>query len=279
VVTSIDELLDRCLSAAGAGTFSLTLDPGFQGLPDTAHGGSVLAVFDRLAHQTGAREVLGVYRRRVPPGVPLRLDVRRPDGRIGFTLRDDRATLVEGYVTAATGGLGADVVALSDGAQPLPLSRTCFACGTDNPIGLRLALRFDDHAVRGEWDPRDHFATRGGTITPAALTTLLDETAFWLGALATGESGMTTEIRVRLRRPAPFGARLIVSGRRADVVPLQTDSRYWRTLTAVHDAAGALIASGSITFVAVRGAAKRLIAGILAANPPAVVRRVFPAYA
>ena len=112
-----------------------------------------------------------------------------------------------------------------------------------------------------------------------ALTTLLDETAFWLGALATGESGMTTDLAVTLHGPVPFGAALTVSGRRATVRPHADDRRYWDTEVAARDAAGALVASARITFVAVRGAARRLVTGMLAINDADVVRRVFPAYA
>jgi len=63
---NIDALLRRCLAFRDDGSGTLTLDRAFQGLPDTAHGGSVLAIFDALAGATGAREVVGVYRRRVP---------------------------------------------------------------------------------------------------------------------------------------------------------------------------------------------------------------------
>jgi hypothetical protein len=38
------------------------------------------------------------------------------------------------------------------------------------------------------------------------------------------------------------------------------------------------VATARITFVAVRGAARRLVTGMLAMNDPACVRRVFPAY-
>jgi len=38
------------------------------------------------------------------------------------------------------------------------------------------------------------------------------------------------------------------------------------------------VASAVITFVAVRGAARRLVHGMLAVNAPEVLRRVFPAY-
>ena len=69
-MTTIDSLLRRALETSGPDLL-LTLDPAFQGLPDTAHGGSVLAVFDALAGPSWPREVAGVYRRRVPLGTPL----------------------------------------------------------------------------------------------------------------------------------------------------------------------------------------------------------------
>ncbi len=275
---TIDELISRCLAPGDSGSATLTLDPGFQGLPDTAHGGSVLAVFDSIAGTAGAREVLGVYRRRVPLDVPLALDVRRERDGTRLALRDERTVLVEGSV-APGDGVVTGAATLAGPAHPLPLSHACFACGTRNEIGLRLALEFDHRAVVGEYLPRELFRSRDDTVAPAVLTTLLDETAFWLGALATGESGMTTEIRVRLHRPAVFGPRLIVSGLRVSVAPHEADPRYQRTVTAIHDDRGRLVASGRITFVAVRGAAKRLVAGMLAMNAPDVVRRVFPTYA
>jgi acyl-coenzyme A thioesterase PaaI-like protein len=273
----IDDLLGGSVDRDG-GRLTLTLAPGLQGLPDTAHGGSVLAVFDAVAEATGPRTIVGVYRRRVPVGVPLGLAMRRDGAAARFELIDGRATLVEGSVEGATGP-APEAARLALPAYPLPVSHTCFACGTRNEIGLHLALEFDEQAVAGAWVARDLFRTREGTVATVVLTTLLDEAAFWLGALATGEAGMTTEVRVRLLRSPAFGTRLRVSGLRARVRPLAGDPRYWQTETAIHDERGAPIATGRITFVAVRGAAKRLVAGLLAMNPAGVVRRVFPAYA
>jgi len=166
-----------------------------------------------------------------------------------------------------------------DGAErhPLPISRTCFACGTDNALGLRAQLAFDADAVRGTWQPRAPFRQADGTLAPAALTTLLDEAAFWLGALATGESGMTTELRVALHRSVPFEAPITVSGARAAVRPRDDDTRYQETAI-VARAGGEIVATARITFVAVRGAARRLVSGMLTINDPESVRRVFPAY-
>src|SRR2546430_13643258 len=71
-MATIDSVLRRALDDR-SGDLVLTLDPAFQGLPDTAHGGSVLAAFDALAELGLPREVRGVYRKRVPLGVPLAL--------------------------------------------------------------------------------------------------------------------------------------------------------------------------------------------------------------
>lgn len=273
---NIDSLLRRCFAFGDDGSGTLTLDRAFQGFPDTAHGGSVLAVFDALAGATGAREVVGVYRRRVPLEVPLALAVRREGDGARFALTEGRAILVDGSV-AHTDVDVAEAARLAGTGYPLPVSHTCFACGTKNEIGLRLALTFDERAVAGELLASERFRNPDGTVATVVLTTLLDEAAFWLGVLATGEAGMTTELRVRLQRPVAFGMRLTVSGLRARVRPREDDPRYWQTETAVHDDRGVPIASARITFVAVRGAAKRLATGMLAMNPADVVRRVFPA--
>ena len=311
-MATTETVLRRSIEERGGQLF-LTLDPAFQGLPDTAHGGSVLAAFDTLAGLSGPRAVAGVYRKRVPLATPLALVLQRADSTCTFVLSEGDTILVHGRVEPSapgaggggaagpfrdpwllgvagrpvheTSAAGSDASVVAEGARrptpagtPLPISRTCFACGTDNPLGLRLQLEFDDAEVRGTWRPHEPFRAADGALATAALTTLADEAAFWLGALATGESGMTTDLRVTLHRAVPFGGAITVTGARASARP-QADRRYWDTEVVVRADDGAAIASASITFVAVRGAARRLVNGMLAINPPAVVGRVFPAYA
>jgi hypothetical protein len=259
---------------------TLTLDPAFQGLPDSAHGGSVLAAFDLVAGRTGRRRLDGHYLKRVPLATALRLRARRAPEGDRLELLEHHTVLVRGAVTPTPLPAADDPGATppADDAPALPISRTCFACGVDNALGLGLVLRADADAVGGTWSPPARFAAAGGTLAPIALTTLLDEAAFWLGALASGEAGMTTELRVTLYAEPAAGATITVAGARAVVRPRADDPRYRETALTARDANGQLVASAAITFVAVRGAARRLVTGMLAVNPPALLRRVFPAY-
>jgi hypothetical protein len=68
-----------------------------------------------------------------------------------------------------------------------------------------------------------------------------------------------------------------VAGARASVRPRDDDARYQDT-EIVARAGDQVVATARITFVVVRGAARRLVNGMLAINDPACVRRVFPAY-
>src|SRR5438445_111573 len=160
VLSSAHMTTTEALRAALAGdgeTRTLTLDRAFQGLPDMAHGGSVLAAFDAAAGRRGPRTLRGHYLKRVPLGTPL-------------------------------------------------------------------ALRVTLHAEPKAEEP------------------------------------------------------ITVAGARAAVRPRADDARYLDTAIAARDAAGRVVASAAITFVAVRGAARRLATGMLAVNDAVLLRRVFPAY-
>src|SRR5215467_14660428 len=120
-MATIDATLRHALEVTG-GDLILTLDPA-------------LAVFDALAGATGPRELTGLYRRRVPLGLPLTLKRAREDSAETFVLCDQSdGVLVDGRVVPA--GPPSPYPLVGNGAErhPLPISRTCFACGTDNEL-------------------------------------------------------------------------------------------------------------------------------------------------
>src|SRR5262249_50804329 len=143
--------------------------------------------------------------------------------------------------------------------------------------GLGATFRLDDATVSGVWTPPNRFRAADSTLAPVALTALLDEGAFWLGAVATGESGMTTELAVTLARPLAFGAPITSVGARRRVVP-RADARYLDPELAALTDGGDVVATARIPFVAVRGAARRLASWLARTNAPETIRRVFPAY-
>src|SRR5437016_6544822 len=87
------DLLRHALEISGP-DLVLTLDPALQGLPETAHGGPVLAVFDTLSGTTAPREVSGIYRRRVPLGLPLTLVRALEDSADTFVLSDQAGSVL-----------------------------------------------------------------------------------------------------------------------------------------------------------------------------------------
>jgi len=134
-MTTIDATLRGAVAGAGD-DLTLTLDPAFQGLPDTAHGGSVLALFDALAARAGTRTLRGHYHRRVPLGVPLALTLAREADGLACRVADGTgAVLVDGGVAGAASVAPAAGVAATDArdaasggapgvaAAPLPVSR------------------------------------------------------------------------------------------------------------------------------------------------------------
>src|SRR2546422_1339705 len=104
----------------------LTLDPAFQGLPDTAHGGTVLAAF-HLASGAESAAVRGLYRRRVPVATPLPLALSRDGTDVRCVLAGDARALVEGSGTppgASRSPSSNDRIQVSASrSHPVPISR------------------------------------------------------------------------------------------------------------------------------------------------------------
>ncbi len=283
----IDRVLAECLALNAEGRGSLTLAATLQGFPETAHGGGVLAAFDltatRWVNAAGAaRIVKAQIQKSIPLQIALPLTVEVSAEDVTLTLGDKGKPLARCLVKPAAPGSAPAWNGWSGPPEKslgFPTARGCLACGTENPVGLRVRLRFDDRWIWSEYRPSETYRASDGRVSPALYTVLLDEMAWWLGALACGEAGVTTEITITLHRPAhPFGETLLAVGPRDRVAVTGERGHFWKTETAVLASDGTLLASGAIIFAGSRVYSKRLIPQLLKTNPPESLRPIFPTH-
>ena len=93
-----------------------------------------------------------------------------------------------------------------------PNSQMCFACGLENPIGLKMAFYEDDDGrVIANFTTRDEHQGYPGVVHGGIVTALLDEV---LGrvAIASERWMVTGRLNIRFRKPVPVGETLTIVG-------------------------------------------------------------------
>ncbi len=114
----------------------------------------------------------------------------------------------------------------------------CFACGKDNPHGLRLSIHYKEGKVVSHFQPSLHHQGWEGIIHGGLLATLLDEVMVY-AAYFEGEKTVTAELVVRFRKPVNIGERLRIVG--------WIEKRFSRLFicrSQVMDAEGRIVAEG-----------------------------------
>ena len=87
----------------------------------------------------------------------------------------------------------------------------CFACGQDNPIGLKLVFRFEDGKAKAEFTPGPHHQSWNGVFHGGLLALCLDE-AFGYVLYFQGIKGMTAKMAMRIRQTIRTGQKIILTG-------------------------------------------------------------------
>ena len=91
--------------------------------------------------------------------------------------------------------------------------RHCFGCGPDHPDGLRVrCFRTDEGVASPVWIPR-RYEGPPGAAHGGIVAALLDEILAGAMLRGAGRSGVTGELTVRYRRPAPTERALLGRGR------------------------------------------------------------------
>ena len=88
----------------------------------------------------------------------------------------------------------------------------CFACGPENPIGLRLVFARSDEGVSARCVLAQEFQGWQGIAHGGIAMSLLDE-AMAHAAGAAGHRGVTASMSTRFRKPLPLGVSLAIEGR------------------------------------------------------------------
>jgi len=90
----------------------------------------------------------------------------------------------------------------------------CFACGTSNPLGLKIAIdSVVDGVLNGSFTPQADHRGLASQLHGGLSATALDEIMVWAGLLTAETLSMTGTMQLRYRRPVPNdGATLELTG-------------------------------------------------------------------
>jgi len=142
------------------------------------------------------------------------------------------------------------------------------------------ATGFFGEGVWARFLPREPWRRPGDRLDPALAPVLLDEVAWWLGALVTKEGGLTNRISVTLLRPDAVAPGPITAiGRFADVTPVDRRRVFWRTRSGLLAADGTLLASATIVFRPGVEYSERQMSYFRSRTDPEIFARMFPTYA
>ncbi|MFQ6039734.1 MAG: PaaI family thioesterase [Candidatus Poribacteria bacterium] len=134
----------------------------------------------------------------------------------------------------------------------------CFACGKENPIGLRLDIQTvtvehpnedrprakrsdgEDLLVRTECTPPEHFQGWANVIHGGVLSALLDEVITYVAIAHFGGPAMTAQLDIRFKQPAPVGSKLLVTSR-----PINRSRRLVQAIAKIQLEDGTVIAEAT----------------------------------
>lgn len=82
----------------------------------------------------------------------------------------------------------------------------CFACGQQNPFGLKMTFRLEGDTIVSDFQPREEYQGFPGVIHGGIIATVFDEALNRTSMLAENPGwSMTGRLEVRYRRYVPYG--------------------------------------------------------------------------
>jgi acyl-coenzyme A thioesterase PaaI-like protein len=87
----------------------------------------------------------------------------------------------------------------------------CFACGQDNPIGLKIRFDVDGNQCTAEFTPGEHHVGFSDTVHGGIIYTALDDVTANI-LYQQGRKAHTARCEIRYRKPARVGETLKLRG-------------------------------------------------------------------
>ncbi|MGE5571518.1 MAG: PaaI family thioesterase [Bacteroidota bacterium] len=139
----------------------------------------------------------------------------------------------------------------------------CFACGRENPIGLKLSFRLDGEGrAVATFVPGDDLQGFSGVLHGGIVCALMDEAMAW-ALILRGKLAVTVSLAVRFRKPVLIGRQVTVTG---EVV--RSGSKRHVLRADIRDTAGELAAEAEGTFLVVSELKQSVAASGPEVGPP-----------
>ncbi len=90
---------------------------------------------------------------------------------------------------------------MPDPMPVFPQTRSCFACGHENPIGLDLTFQRDGDQIHTRWIPSTHHTGFAETVHGGLIATVLDEIMAWTCGVLGGRFAYSVDINIRYTHP------------------------------------------------------------------------------
>lgn len=136
--------------------------------------------------------------------------------------------------------------------KPLPHTRSCFVCGLENPLGLKLDLFAVPGAVETRFRFRPECCGFRETVHGGMIAAVLDEVMVWAAGVVTKQLCYCGEMTIRYQRPTRPGVPVTVRGSLVE----NRRGRLFLTRAELRDEAGELLAEATGKFLPIPGDAK-----------------------
>ncbi len=122
----------------------------------------------------------------------------------------------------------------------------CFACGTENPIGLDLHFYREENSVCTDITLKKNYEGWENMAHGGIISTLIDETMSWTIMFFKRMFFVTRKMEIKYVKPVLIGIPLRVKGRVVDT----TRPPIIKTVAEIRDDKGGLLVKGAAEFVA-----------------------------